>query len=208
MITALAVGTLSVSVPAWLPLQVSVTLCLILSATLIASAAVSELRSWTLSAMALVAVLILRRGEAWKAVFLQSEQQVLELQQPQQPQTLSRTEYSIPDSLLARDAAGCVLPRASFQSLAKAVGADRRNAQRGNRIEQGQVGLYAGNRDAPVAAGGSGLAIRPALLRSIHVAESDELLPHSRGAQFSRSELGLPEPIGPNTARFYMTYIV
>jgi hypothetical protein len=59
MITALAVETLSVSVLAWMPLKVSVTLCLILSGTLIVSAAVSVWRSWTLSAMTFVAVLMI-----------------------------------------------------------------------------------------------------------------------------------------------------
>ena len=46
MITALAVETLLVSVLAWMSIQASVTLAAILTVTLIASAAVSELRSW------------------------------------------------------------------------------------------------------------------------------------------------------------------
>jgi hypothetical protein len=97
MITALAVETLSVSVLAWMPLKVSVTLCLILSGTLIVSAAVSVWRSWTLSAMTFVAVLMIWRGEAWKAVFLQSEQQVSELQRRLRPPISSNTEWSNPE---------------------------------------------------------------------------------------------------------------
>jgi hypothetical protein len=86
---------------AWLPLPVSVTLCSILSVTLIASAIVSEWRSWTLSAMALVAILMIWRGEAWKAVFLQAEQQVSELRLPP-PASISPRKgfsYSSPELL-------------------------------------------------------------------------------------------------------------
>ena len=103
---------------AWLPLQVSVTLCLILSATLIVSGAVSERRSWTLSAMTLIAVLMIWRGEAWKAIFLQSERQLSELQRQLQKPISSNIGFDYPGQIVACGAARHVLPKSSLPFLA------------------------------------------------------------------------------------------
>ena len=95
MITALAVETLSVSVLAWMSIQASGTLAAILTVILLPWVMVQ--RSLALAAMTLMMLAMLWRGEAWKTVFLQSEQQVLELQRQQQPRTSSNTEWSNPD---------------------------------------------------------------------------------------------------------------
>jgi hypothetical protein len=83
MITALAVETLSVSVLAWLSIQASGTLAAILTVILLPWAIVMVGGSLALAAMTLMMRAMLWRGEAWKTVFLQSEQQVLELQRQQ-----------------------------------------------------------------------------------------------------------------------------
>ena len=100
MITALAVETLLVSVLAWMSIQASVTLAAILTVTLIASAAVSELRSWTLSAMTLVAVLIIWRGEARKKSISAIRATIMELQQQQQKPISSNVEFDYPGQLV------------------------------------------------------------------------------------------------------------
>jgi hypothetical protein len=117
MITALAAETLLVSVLAWMSIQASVTLAAILTVILLPWALLSMRQSAGFAWMTLAMLAMLWRGEAWKTVFLQSEQQVLEPQQRQQPHTSSRTEYSIPDSLLACDDARCVLRCVSTQFL-------------------------------------------------------------------------------------------
>ena len=125
MITALAAETLSVSLLAWMSIRASVTLAGILTVILLPWAILRARQSLSLAAMTLAMLLMLWRGEAWKTVFLQSEQQILELQQPQQPRTSSKIKYSTPDSSLVRDAARRVLPYASPQFPAEAVGEDR-----------------------------------------------------------------------------------
>ena len=101
MITALAVETLLVSALAWMSIQASVTLAAILTVILLPWALVTVRRSLTLSATTLAMLAMLWRGEARKTVFLHSEEQVLELQQRQQPHTSSTVRYSTPDSFLA-----------------------------------------------------------------------------------------------------------
>src|SRR5207302_1871612 len=86
-----------ITVLAWMPLAASVTLSALLTAILLPAAILKARQSPEFAATTLLAVAMLWRGEAWKAVFLQSEQQVLELQQQQQPHTSSKTKYSTPD---------------------------------------------------------------------------------------------------------------
>ena len=97
MITALAVETLLVSVLAWMSIQASLTLAAILTVILLPWALVRVRRSVTLAAMTLAMLAMLWRGEAWKMVFLQSEQRVSELQRQLRPPILSNTEWSNPE---------------------------------------------------------------------------------------------------------------
>jgi len=78
---------------AWLPLPVSLTLAALLTVILLPLAWVKVRRSPDFAAMTLLAVSMLRRGEAWKTVFLRSERQLLEQQQPQQTPTLPRIMF-------------------------------------------------------------------------------------------------------------------
>ncbi|MGC1323353.1 MAG: hypothetical protein WA849_14320 [Candidatus Udaeobacter sp.] len=110
MITALAVDTLLVSVLAWMSIQASVTLAAILTVILLPWALVRVRRSPTLAATTLAMLAMLWRREAWKTVFLQSEQQVLELQRRQQPRVSSNTEWSNP-GLSTLHVAECFGPR-------------------------------------------------------------------------------------------------
>jgi hypothetical protein len=67
-----------------MPLQVSVTLATVLTLVLLPWALLSARRSPNFALMTLAMLAMLWRGEAWKTVFLQSEQQVSELQQRQE----------------------------------------------------------------------------------------------------------------------------
>ena len=110
MITALAVETLLVSVLAWMSIQASVTLAAILTMILLPWALVRVRRSLTPAATTLTMLAMLWRGEAWKTVFLQSEQRVSELQRQLRPPISSNTEWSNP-GLSTLHVAECFGPR-------------------------------------------------------------------------------------------------
>ena len=122
MITALAVETLLVSVLAWMSIQASVTLAAILTVILLPWALLSMRQSPGFAWMTLAMLAMLWRGEAPKAVFLQSEQQVLELQQRQQPHTSSKIKCSTLGSLLVRDDVHCVTIPSDYEpSFAQSI---------------------------------------------------------------------------------------
>jgi len=109
MITALAVETLLVSALAWMPLQVSVTLGTVLTLILLPWALLSARRSLGFALMTLAMLAMLWCGEAWKTVFLQSGQQVSELQQRQEQRASSKPKYLTLAPLPACDDAHRVL---------------------------------------------------------------------------------------------------
>jgi len=74
-----------------MPLALSVTMSTLLTVIFLPMAILRVRQSPDFAAMALVAVVMLWRGEAWKAVFLKSEQQVLELQQQRERPILPKT---------------------------------------------------------------------------------------------------------------------
>jgi hypothetical protein len=102
-----------------MPLQVSVTLATVLTLVLLPWALLSARRSLGFALMTLAMLTMLWRGEAWKTVFLQSEQQVSELQQRQEQHALSKPKYLNLAPLLARDDVHYVLPHALPQFLAE-----------------------------------------------------------------------------------------
>jgi hypothetical protein len=110
MITALAAETLSGSLLAWMSIRVSVTLSGILTVILLPWALLSFRGSASFAWMTLAMLAMLWRGEAWKTVFLQSEQQVLELQRQLRPPISSNTEWSNPGPSTLH-VAGCFGPR-------------------------------------------------------------------------------------------------
>jgi hypothetical protein len=78
-----------------------VTLAAILTVILLPWALVTARRSLSLAGMTLA---MLWRGEAWKTVFLQSEQRVLELERQLPRPILSNTGFFLPESELPRAA--------------------------------------------------------------------------------------------------------
>lgn len=93
LIRALAAAISSGSLLALLPLWVSVTLSGILSLALLFFALSAGRQKAELFVLALVAILMTWRGEAWKTVFLQSQQQVSELLQQQQQRISSNAGF-------------------------------------------------------------------------------------------------------------------
>jgi hypothetical protein len=85
LITAMAAGALL----AWMSLKASVTLSVLLTVGLLTVAILRKRESPDFAGMTLLMILMLWRGEAWKTVFLQSERELSELQQRQQPPVLS-----------------------------------------------------------------------------------------------------------------------
>jgi hypothetical protein len=122
MITALAAETLSVSLLAWMPLAASVSLSALLTMILLPAAILRARQSPLFAATTLAMLAMVWRGEAWKTVFLQSEQQVLELQQPQEQRVPSKPKYLTLALLPVRDDSHC----ASRQFLDEEVQEDRR----------------------------------------------------------------------------------
>ena len=101
LITALAADTLL----AWMPLWASAALSGLLTIFLLSAAILRARQSPDFAGMTLAMILMLWRGEAWKTVFLQSEQQVLELQQRQRPLALSTIKCPTQDQSFAYAAA-------------------------------------------------------------------------------------------------------
>jgi hypothetical protein len=115
-----------IMVLAWMSIQASVTLSTLLTVIFLPIAILKARKSMEFALMTVAMILMLWRGEAWKAVFLQSEQQVLELQrQPRQPSEPSAISFDQGERIL-RDDVHCVLPRVLPQSLVEAFGDDHR----------------------------------------------------------------------------------
>lgn len=197
MITALA----------WLPLQVSVTLCLILSVTLIVSAAVSEWRSWTLSAMTLLAVLMIWRGEGWKMLFLQSERRLSELQSRQRASILPHAESAYSSERFLSDGARCVQQRSSPPFLAGEPAESRQLRLTGSRSSR--------EDREPWKANHNGLLTLQSLDAEGFPGASHPVPDSGQHERRLCSQTDLADSASknhtdrhPNTFRLYMTYIV
>ena len=117
---SLAAETLLVSVLAWMPLQVSVTLATVLTLVLLQWALLSMRRSIGLAWMTIAMLGMLWRGEAWKTVYLAEEAQAFQ-EQRLSPKTTSNRQVSLPVYAGVQH----VLPRASFQFLVEPAQEDR-----------------------------------------------------------------------------------
>ena len=171
--TVLAAEALS----GFLSLRVSVTLAALLTVILLPWALLSFRGSSSFAWMTLAMLAMLWRGEAWKTVFLQSEQQVLELQQPQQ-----RPSHAISfgqGQRILYDDARRVAPRACPQSLVEEYGGDLPQSQRNNCAEEEPTALRTKRHNVPVIAAESGLAVSLAPSPEMHTAQFHELHRHS-----------------------------
>jgi hypothetical protein len=191
MITALAVETLLVSVLAWMSIQASVTLAAILTVILLPWALLSMRQSAGFAWMTLAMLAMLWRGEAWKTVFLQSEQQVLELQQQQQPRVSPKIEYPIPVSFLACGDAHHVPPQVLRPFLAGEFVEAHRSVASGAQSPQEDCEPYKGNHNALVNLQRLDLEGCLALLNAEPGLEPHELHLGSQ-TDFSRFGLELP----------------
>ena len=120
--------------------------------------------------MTLAMLAMLRRGEAWKTVFLQSEQQVLELQQQQRPPIESNAISFGQGQRILYDDARRVAPRACPQSLVEEYGGEYPQCQRYNRAEKEPTVLRTKRHNVPVIAAESGLAVSLAPSPEMHTA--------------------------------------
>ena len=189
MITALAVETLLVSVLAWMPLQVSVTLAALATAIWLPWALVSARRSpWAWMTLAMIGMLW--RGEAWKTVCLAEEAQLSQCLQSL-PKTVSIWQRTLP----ACDGARHVLPESSLPFLAEELEETHRSVK-GIQTPQDQSEHHKGNHKAPVTLQPLDLEACLALMNAEPDFERRE--PHL-GSQtdFRRSELELPAQSDP-----------
>jgi hypothetical protein len=128
--------------------------------------------TWAMLAM-------LWRGEAWKTVFLQSEQQVLELRQQQRPPIASNAISFGQGQRILYDDARRVAPRACPQSLVEEYGGDHPQSERYNCAEEEPTALRTKRHNVPVIAAESGLAVSLAPSPEMHTAQFHELHRHS-----------------------------
>ena len=173
--TVLAAEALS----GFLSLRVSVTLAALLTVILLPWALLSFRGSASFGWMTLAMLAMLWRGEAWKTVFLQSEQQVLELQQQQRPPIESNSISFGQGQRILYDDARRVAPRACPQSLVEEYGGDHPQSQRYNRAEEEPTALRTKRHNVPVIAAESGLAVSLAPSPEMHTAQFHELHRHS-----------------------------
>ena len=173
--TVLAAEALS----GFLSLMVSVTLAALLTVILRSWALLSFRGSASFAWMTLAMLAMLWRGEAWKTVFLQSEQQVLELQQQQRPPIESNSISFGQGQRILYDDARRVAPRACPQSLVEEYGGDHPKSQRYNRAEEEPTVLCTKRHNVPVIAAESGLAVSLAPSPEMHTAQFHELHRHS-----------------------------
>jgi len=173
--TVLAAEALS----GFLSLRVSVTLAALLTVILLPWALLSFRGSASFGWMTLAMLAMLWRGEAWKTVFLQSEQQVLKLQQQQRPPIESNSISFGQGQRILYDDARRVAPRACPQSLVEEYGGDHPQSQRYNRAEEEPTVLRTKRHNVPVIAAESGLAVSLAPSPEMHTAQFHELHRHS-----------------------------
>ena len=180
MITALAAETLSGCLLARMSIRASVTLAGILTVILLPWAILRARQSPLFAAMTLAMLLMVWRGEAWKTVFLQAEQEVLELQQQQQrpPIECNAISFGQGQRILYHDARR-VAPRVCSQSLVEEYGGDHPQSQRYNCAEEEPTALRTKRHNVPVIAAESGLAVSLAPSPEMHTAQFHELHRHS-----------------------------
>ncbi len=201
MITVLAVETLSVSVLAWMPLQVSVTLATVLTPVLLPWALLSVRHSLAFALMTLAMLAMLWRGEARKTVFLQSEQQVSELQQRQEQRASSKPKYLTLAPLPACDDAHRVLPQVLHPFLAEEFEETHRSLRSGIQTPEDQSEHHKGNHKAPVDLQPLDLEAYLALVNAEPDFEPRELHLGSH-IDFRRSGLELPTQSDPTSSEF------
>jgi hypothetical protein len=154
MITALA----------WMTLRASVTLAAILTAILLPLAVLMARRSLALSGTMLALVAMTWRAEAWKTVFLQSEQRVSELQRQLPPPISSSTGSSSLGLLIPRAADRCELDFASTRLLGVAILFAEQQTE--TRFDyRAPLIVQSGNGDTPLALLNP---CRPAYLATYH----------------------------------------
>jgi hypothetical protein len=175
LITVLAAEALS----GFLSLRVSVTLAALLTVILLPWALLSFRGSASFAWLTLAMLAMLWRGEAWKTVFLQSEQQVLELQQQQRPPIESNSISFGQGQRILYDDARRVAPRACPQSLVEEYGGDHPQSERYNCAEEEPTALRTKRHNVPVIAAESGLAVSLAPSPEMHTAQFHELHRHS-----------------------------
>ena len=163
----------------FLSLRVSVTLAALLTVILLPWTLLSFRGSASFAWMTLAMLAMLWRGEAWKTVFLQSEQQVLKLQQQQRPPIESNSISFGQGQRILYDDARRVAPRACPQSLVEEYGGDHPQSQRYNRAEEEPTALRTKRHNVPVIAVESGLAVSLAPSPEMHTAQFHELHRHS-----------------------------
>jgi hypothetical protein len=175
LITVLAAEALS----GFLSLRVSVTLAALLTVILLPWALLSFRGSASFAWMTWAMLAMLWRGEAWKTVFLQSEQQVLKLQQQQRPPIASNAISFGQGQRILYDDARRVAPRACPQSLVEEYGGDHPQSERYNCAEEEPTALRTKRHNVPVIAAESGLAVSLAPSPEMHTAQFHELHRHS-----------------------------
>ena len=155
------------------------TLAALLTVILLPRALLSFQGSARFAWMTLVMLAMVWRGEAWKTVFLQSEQQILELQQQQRPPIESNAISFGQGQRILYDHARRVAPRACPQSLVEEYGGDHPQSQRYNCAEEEPTALRIKRHNVPVIAAESGLAVSLATSPEMHTAQFHELHRHS-----------------------------
>jgi hypothetical protein len=187
---------------AWIPLRVSVTLVAILTAILLPWALVKARRSLTLAAMTLAMLAMNWRGEAWKTVFLQSEQRVLELQRQLLRPISSNTGWLNPDleSLCASQNYSC---RFAVTQSRVAIAPAARSTLGYSLPIQSQHTLPIGNDTSLQYSQVAGLSVYWALSPDLHRGNDlNQPLP-----EIASRPIELAYRTKPNTLQFYMTYI-
>jgi hypothetical protein len=186
IITALAVETLLGSLLAWMSIQASVTLSVVLTASLLLLAFRERALFWLVT---VVAIGMLWRGESWKALCLLQEEQMSRLP-PQCRQLLTKTRYSTPDLLIARDGAHHVPPQVLRPFLAEEF-EETHWSLKGIQTPQDRSEHRKGNHKAPVTLQPLDLEACLALMNAEPDFERREPHPGSQ-TNFRRSELELP----------------
>jgi hypothetical protein len=195
MITARAVETLLVSVLAWMSIQASVTLAVILTVILLPWALVSARRSpWVWMTLAMIGMLW--RAEAWKTVCLAEEAQL-----SQCLQSLPKTGSSRQRALAACAGAHHVLPQVLHPFLAEEFEETHRFLKPGIQTPQDRNEHHKGNHKAPVNLQPLDLEAYLALVNAEPDFEPRELHLGSRN-DFRRSGLELPTQSDPTPSDF------
>src|SRR5437016_726423 len=150
--------------------------------------------------MALAMIGMLWRTEAWKTVCLAEEAQL-----SQRLQSLPKTVSIQQRALAACAAAHHVLPQVFRPFLAEESEETYRPRNVETQTPPDRREPHKGNHKAPVTLQSLDLEACLALMNAEPDFEQRELHLGSQ-TDFNRSGLELPDPIGPSTYRFYMTY--